>query len=254
MRVLVTRPLREALSWCAQLCAHGVPAEPLPLIEIAPVDPAPLRQAWEELPACRAAMFVSANAVDALFSARPGAMPWPAATRAWATGPGTVRALRAAGVPQAGIDAPDDGAAQFDSEALWQRVGVHAMPAGTRVLIVRGADAEGRLGGRPWLAEQLAARGVALRQLVAYQRRLPPWDAAARAGASAAGDGGLWLFSSSDAVRHLQRLLPGQSWARAAALATHARIAEAARGAGFGRVAVTQPTLAAVLASIESPR
>ncbi|MGC3983266.1 MAG: uroporphyrinogen-III synthase [Pseudorhodoferax sp.] len=253
MRVLVTRPLREALHWCEQLRARGLAAEPLPLIDIRPTDPAPVAQAWARLADCRAAMFVSANAVEAFFAARPVALAWPAQTAAWATGPGTARALRAAGVPEPALVAPPADAPQFDSEALWHQVGRAGGLAGAQVLIVRGTDADGRLAGRPWLADQLEAAGAQVQALAAYARQLPRWDAATRERAAGA-TGALWLFSSSDAVRHLQQLLPGADWHATRALATHGRIAEAARAAGFGHVDTVRPALDDVVASIESAR
>ena len=253
MRVLVTRPLREALHWCEQLRARGLAAEPLPLIDIRPTDPAPVREAWDRLADCRAAMFVSANAVEAFFAAKPVAFGWPAQTAAWATGPGTARALRAAGVPAQALVAPPADAPQFDSEALWRLVGTDAGLAGAQVLIVRGTDADGRLAGRPWLADQLVAAGARVHALAAYARELPRWDRATRERATGATDA-LWLFSSSDAVRHLQQLLPDASWRATRALATHGRIAEAARAAGFGHVDTVRPDLDDVVASIESAR
>ena len=154
-------------------------------------------------------------------------------TRAWATGPGTTQALLRAGVPAACIDAPGADAAQFDSEALWQRVGA-AVGAGSRVLIVRGADAADggntQGGGRDWFARQVTQAGGSVDFVVSYQRQRPQLDAAQRRLArAAASDGSVWLFSSSEAVHNLQACLPQQDWQAARAVATHARIAEAAR-------------------------
>jgi uroporphyrinogen-III synthase len=251
-RVLVTRPVREALRWTGKLQARGYAAHALPLIDIVPAEPAPLVAAWTGLAQYHAVMFVSANAVHAFAAARPAACAWADATRAWATGPGTAQALLDAGVDPACIDAPAADAAQFDSEALWDCV-AHQPLAGARVLIVRGANAEGRQAGRPWLADRLAQAQAQVDTVVAYGRGLPQWDAAqlaiARAGAS---DGAVWLLSSSDAVRHLARLLPGQAWDQARAVATHPRIAQAALALGFGRVQASRPGLDDLLASIES--
>ena len=81
------------------------------------------------------------------------------------------------------------------------------------------------------------------------------WSEAQRAAArQAAGDGSLWLFSSSEAASQLALLLPGQDWSRGQALATHPRIAAAVRAVGFGNVRATRPGWDDVLASIESPR
>ena len=65
-------------------------------------------------------------------------------------------------------------------------------------------------------------------------------------------DGSLWLFSSSEAVANLCAALPSQDWSSARALATHPRIADAARRAGFGRVDATAASLEAVVRSLES--
>ncbi|MGZ5848089.1 MAG: uroporphyrinogen-III synthase, partial [Ramlibacter sp.] len=178
---------------------------------------------------------------------------WPRATQAWATGPGTAQALREAGVPDAQIVAPADDAVRFDSEALWERAAAAVQP-GWRVLVVRGAGADGAPAGRDWLTVRLQAAGAAVDQVAAYARRLPHWSDSQRAAAEqAAVDGSVWLFSSSEAVGNLRRLLPAQDWSRARALATHERIAQAAREAGFV-VACVRPGLDALVRALESPR
>lgn len=256
--VLVTRPPREAARWVDDLRQRGLAAQALPLIAIGPApDPEPLRQAWRHLSDYAAVMFVSGNAVVHFFAqAEPGTLAhWRSgqlATRAWSPGPGTSQALQQAGLPAAQIDAPPAEAGQFDSEALWDRVQAQ-LRAGQRVLIVRGSDAEGRGAGRDWLARQLAAVGVAVAQVAAYRRLPPALDAAQLALASrAAQDGSVWLFSSSEAIGQLLRCLPAQDWSQARAVATHPRIAQAARRAGFGVVCESRPALAEVVASIES--
>ena len=268
-RVLVTRPAAAAAAWVAQLARHGIAADALPLIEIRPEPLAgALAQARQRLPSYAAVMFVSGNAVTALLGDKSGsdhiyleqksaAAPANQAqaaieTRAWSPGPGTTQALLAAGWPRARIDEPAFDAAQFDSEALWAQVAPQVR-AGLRVLIVRGGDAAGRLAGRDWLARRLQQAGAQVDQLLAYRRAAPLLAPAAQARAlAAAGDGTLWLFSSSEAVTNLRQCLPAADWRGARALATHPRIAQAARDAGFGAVANTRPALADVVASIES--
>ncbi len=254
MRVLVTRPAREAQHWVTDLERLRIDAVSLPLLQIgAPPDSDAVHRAWGGMAAVAAVMFVSGNAVEWFFRLKPAQQPL-FATRAWAPGPGTREALLQAGVPRQSIDTPAPDAAQLDSQALWQQVG-HQLGAGQRVLVVRGGDAAGQAAGRDWLARQLAQRGVAVESVVAYSRGLPAWspqqfDLAQRGSV----DGSLWLFSSSEAVAHLQTLLPLAVWKDARALATHPRIAEAAVAAGFGAVVASRPTLADVVASIESIR
>jgi uroporphyrinogen-III synthase len=260
MRVIVTRPQLDAKRWLRALGAHGFDALALPLIEIAPVaDTQSLEAAWWALGSYDAVMFVSGNAVEQFFAARPvGLQGWCVGnviqTRAWAPGPGTAAALRKADVEAGLIDAPATDSDQFDSEALWQVVQGQVHPA-FRVLIVRGMDASGKSTGRDWLGGQLAAKGARVDKIAAYQRRPPHWGPEQRQAAQqAAEDGSVWLFSSSEAVENLVCMLPAQTWQASRAVVTHPRIAQAVRGAGFGVVWESRPTLDAVLASIESVR
>jgi uroporphyrinogen-III synthase len=231
MRLIVTRPAAQADSLVVALRALGVDALALPLIDIAPAAEAqPLQRAWRELPALALVMFVSANAVLHFMRHRPPGMAWPATTLAASTGPGTSAALRSAGVPAQALVEP--AGAVFDSEALWLQLQARDW-VGRRICVVRGQ------GGRDWLAEQLGARGAGVEFVTAYRRGLPLLDAVAQAvlaGALALPRQHVWSISSSQAVGHLDQLAPGVDWSEAAALAPHARIVDALRQLGFGRV------------------
>ena len=259
MRVVITRPTGDAPAWVDALQTAGYSPLAWPLIDVGPAaNPEPLAQAWARWPEWQAVMFVSAQAVRYFFANRT----WAAGPRCWATGPGTHKALRDAGVPEACIDSPSADAAQFDSEALWRRVGGQVV-AGQRVLIVRGNDVGDTTGapeglpltgtGRDWLAQQIQAAGASAHFVVAYERRRPNWTPAQLALArQAAQDGSVWCFSSSQAIRYLAQALPAQSWAQARCIATHARIAEAAQTLGFGEVHLARPSVGDVLRSLES--
>jgi uroporphyrinogen-III synthase len=260
VRLIVTRPQREADRWVSELAARGVPAFAMPLIEIGPApDQAALQQAAAQPAAWDALMFVSANGVEAFFKQKvpvaPASWAQPAIkTRAWAPGPGTRDALLQAGVAATLIDAPADDAPQFDSEALWQQVAPRVVP-GWRVLFVRGADASGQAAGRDWLAARLAEAGAQVDTVVAYVRRAPAFsDAQAVQARRWVEEGTPWLFSSSEAVAHLVRWLPDAGWPRARAIATHPRIAQAAREAGFGVVCLSRPAMGDIVAALESIR
>ncbi len=256
MRVIVTRPEREALRWVRDLSEQGLTALALPLIEVGPVDdPADVRQAWQHLGDYVGVMFVSGNAVDYFFRSNPALAPVfisqaAIKTRAWAPGPGTAHALLRQGVAPQRLDSPPLDAGQFDSEALWQVVGPQMRP-GARVLIVRGGDSPGSAAaqtaqgsGRDWFANQVRQAGGEAEFVMAYQRGAPEFTQAQRELAvQAVTDGSVWLFSSTEAVGNLRACLPGQSWAAARAVATHPRIAAAARQAGFGLVQASRPTL-----------
>ena len=268
LRAIVTRPGQEADAWAAQIKRNGIEAVALPMIEIVAVpDRSQLAQAWKDLAKYDALMFVSSNAASHFFAARPTeiASPWVSgnkAPRAWVTGPGSRAALLAQGVPAKHIDMPAPTAQSLDSEALWLQVQVQ-IGAGTRILIVRGdkaseaADAPAPGSptgqGRDWLAVQLQGRGAQVDYVVAYARRPPQWTAEQRAIVAQSLQGkDVWVWSSAEALGNLLSAFPGQTWAGAKAVATHTRIAQAARLAGFGKVALAKPGLAALCASIES--
>lgn len=263
-RVIVTRPAREAARWVENLQARGLAAAALPLIAIGactdPAAQAALARARAQLDSYRAAMFVSGNAVDYFFGqkehpAHDLTAPSAIKTRVWAPGPGTVQALLRAGVPRGRIDNPAPDALQFDSEALWQQV-AQQVRAGDRILIVRGAAAGAAPGpgqGRDWLARQIEQAGATVDFVVAYTRGAPQFTPEQTALAhAAASDGSWWLLSSSEALTHLASAAPGLALQAARALATHPRIAQAARAAGFGHVRECRPALDDVVASIES--
>jgi len=255
MRVVVTRPENEARRWIDDVRRRGFDVLAVPLIAIAPAaDPQPLRLAWRALADFRAGMFVSGNAVQQFFLQQPAGAQWPAGTRAWAPGLGTRAALLDAGVPEAAIDAPPMDSAQFDSETLWRAVAAQIAP-GDRVLIVRGGDSQSASKGRDWLGDQLAAAGARVETVAAYVRLAPSFDAQQSTQArEAASDGSVWLFSSSQAIGFLGQALPGQDWSAARAVATHPRIAQAARALGFGVVCESRPSLDAIVAALESIR
>lgn len=268
-RLMVTRPAAEADRWVQVLCDAGWPAQALPLMEIGPPhSPAHLpmlqraRAQWAQWDAL---MFVSGAAVQHFFSAACAPAVGTVRTRFWAPGPATGRALAQAlpsiGVEADRIDVPPVDAEQFDSEALWPVVRSQMGP-GKRLLVVRGestvptrsaprAPLAGQ--GREWLMEQCEAMGAQVQACVAYERRAPTWgDALCASATAAAATGSLWLLSSSEALTHLEKALPGVSWARATALVTHPRIAEAACRAGFGEVHACRPALPDVLRALES--
>lgn len=280
MKVIVTRPLLEANAWVKELREKNIDAVALPLIQISAVsNTTDIQQAWTYLHQYHSVMFVSRNAVRYFFGLNNSLDDVEYRKfaidnivnkfnefnksnklnrlRFWVTGPGSRYALIEHGVPADAIDAPAPDAAQFDSEALWHRV-QSQVNAGYKVLIVRGSSSEAKddeavlMNGRPWLADQLTAAGALVDTVVSYQRSAPQFDASEIAlMAQASGDSSVWLLSSSEAVANL-KAMAGLNWSKARAIATHPRIAQAAREAGFGVVYESRPRLADVAASIES--
>jgi uroporphyrinogen-III synthase len=267
-RLIVTRPAAEAAHWVQVLHSHGWPAHALPLIDIGEPTSADAlaalqvwRSHWQQADAL---MFVSGAAVSHFFGDGALARPLdPVNTRFWAPGPGTARqlarALAALGVALDRIDSPAEDSAQFDSEHLWPVVAPQVRP-GSRILIVRGlsVDAPPDSGpvagnGRDWLIHQCEAAGARVDGCVAYERRPPVLrEGDAQRLLEAMKAGSVWLFSSSEALAALRVLQPQAQWGAATALATHPRIAQAARDMGFGHVIESRPSLADVLRALES--
>lgn len=250
LRLLVTRPQPQADAWVARLRAQGIDAVALPLLAIdAVVDLSELHSTWHDLPRYALAMFVSPNAVSHFFAARPAevaARGWPRATRAGATGPGTLQALHMAGVPPALCVAPPADAQQFDSANLWAQLQGERW-SGREVLVLRGD------GGRDEFAALLREAGAAVHFTQAYRRGMAQPSANERAlleRAIAQPAAHLWWLSSAEAVGYLPQLAPGADWRGALALASHPRITERARSLGFGTVFEAAPTQSAVLEAL----
>lgn len=248
-RLLLTRPAAQAGEWLQRLADLGVPALSLPLIDIEPAPPAAARQAWQDIGEQRLVMFVSPNAVTQFFAQRPAGQAWPAHTLAATVGPGSARALRTQGVPEALIVQPAADAPALDSEHLWPELLRHVGPdwRGLGALLVRGD------GGREWLAERLREAGARVQTCSVYRRACPRLDAAGQAllgEALSRPREHVWLFSSSEAIGYLQQLAAttqlAADWSAGLALATHERIAARAQALGFGHVVLVRPDAAAV--------
>lgn len=258
MQVILTRPEQQQAAWAQGLRAQGLEVRSMPLIEIAAAS----NVAWPDGKSFSALMFVSSNAVEHFFKSNSQQVLVESSLfaidnivnikrqlRYWATGPGTAAALKAAGVDAELIDAPAHDAGQFDSEALWQRVRGQILP-GSQVLIVRGRDVGTADTSRDWLAQQIESVGGYASILVVYERRAPAFTPEQLQDAQRwLRDGSAWLFSSSQALRHLPASLDAT---KARCICTHERIAQAARKRGFAVVCTSRPILQDVVASIKS--
>jgi uroporphyrinogen-III synthase len=236
-RVILTRPAPQAPAWATALTEAGFDVALLPLINIQLLAPP------AELPNLanyEAVFLVSRNALDGLLAWNGPAALQAANCRWLCPGAGTAQALLDLGISPRHIVQPAANAPQ-DSEHLWlalqaQQTG-QALPAGSRLLVVKGSDAAHR-AARPdapnWLGQQAAAQGVQVTSINSYQRSAPELTVAqAELAQAAAQDGSIWLFSSSQAIANLAATLPEQNWAATPCLATHPRIAQTAAKYGF---------------------
>ena len=250
LRLILTRPRAQAKDWVQRMARLGVCCEVLPLLDIAPLDLAPAREAWRHLPAQSLLMFVSPNAVEHFFAARPPGMPWPAHTLAATVGPGSAQALLQQGVPAALLRQPPADSASLDSEHLWPVLASEDW-RGRQALMVRGD------GGREWLADRLREAGAIVDAISVYRRAAPQLTPPERGVLDRALDtpqSHVWLFSSAEAIDHLPALAGRPvDWSRACAIATHERIAQRAQQLGVGHVVLTRPDADAVAAALQGP-
>lgn len=242
--IVVTRPRGQA-DHLAELIRQR-DGQPLlyPAIDIAPLPAAPeMLEVVERLDAFDVAVFVSANAAEHGLALVRAHRAWPARLPAVAVGPGTARALQAAGLGT--ILTPQE---RFDSE------GVLALPvlqgcAGTKVLIVRG------VGGRDLMGAQLAARGALVTFLEVYRRGPPSADPAPLIERWRTGTIDAVSVTSSEALANFDAVLgeEGRAYLRQTVLfVPHARIAAAARALGLTSVVESATGDDAIVAALEA--
>ncbi len=241
-RIVITRPARQSAGLAQQIAAFGGKPVVFPAIVILPpADRSALERAQRDLAQCDYAVFVSANAVE--YGVGDPAS-WPAHLVALAPGPGTASALAAVGIGQVRIPATT-----MDSEGLL------ALPeladvAGKRFVIYRGG---GGTADRELLGETLSERGAQIDYIECYRRDKPRGDFGTMAAAWRAGEIDALTLTSSEGLDNLWSLFDDASRSSMAATPTfvpHSRIAERARMLGFGRVSVTAPTDAGLIASL----
>ncbi len=250
--VVVTRPGEAGQALAEELRHDGQPAEWLPAFEFgaAPDEPQ-ARAVLARLADFDLAIFVSPQAARA--TAGLMSQPWPVGTAIAAVGAGTRSAVLDSipGASATTVLAPsgDEEAGGSGSESLWPLL--QAMqPAPRRVLLLRAEH------GRDWLTGRLQQAGATVTPLAVYSRRAHVPSAQARARLAVAAANGLaCVITSSDAVDALSDMLGSlpdvlAALRRGVVLASHPRIAERLRAAGFARVAACPPKSAAVLAAL----
>lgn len=200
LAVLVTRPAHQNETLCNMIAERGGEPIAFPTLAIRTVtDIRALRATLGEWSDHDLAVFTSANAV---MGARP-LLPaeWPARTQVAAVGRATARALRAAGVPV--HVCPDEST----SEGLLATPELTAVQDRS-VVLVKGA------GGRPLLADTLAARGARVRILVVYRRERPVCDPAPLLTRWRAGRVHVAVATSGEALANLFDIVgpDGRQW------------------------------------------
>ncbi|HWT71545.1 MAG TPA: uroporphyrinogen-III synthase, partial [Oxalicibacterium sp.] len=235
-----------------RVVALGRRAILFPLLEIQPLaDQEALRQALHTLDTYALIAFVSPNAIDAAFAARPD---WPRQVPLAVVGEGSRQALQRHGVrPESTrIFCPVDPD-HSDSEGLLQALDLAAL-RGKPVLIVRGET------GRELLADALRNAGAQVSTLAAYRRVPPAFDEQRRrelAGLLRSQND--WLVTSSEALRILLDMVVRLNEAEGVAkmqqqriIVPHMRIAETARTLGFVNIVQSRSGDDGLIAALQS--
>ncbi|HET7633312.1 MAG TPA: uroporphyrinogen-III synthase [Burkholderiales bacterium] len=242
--IVVTRPRVQAEALAARLRAAGGVPILFPLLEIREPDAAALAaldRVIGRIDQYDLAIFVSPNAVSGAMQRIADKRRLPLRLRIAAVGPGSARELARFGIGD--VIVPQQ---RFDSEALL------ALPqladiAGQRIVIFRGN------GGRPLLGDTLVARGAVVEYAECYRRVMPQLDTAPLLDAWKHHRIDAITITSSEGLRNLFEGV-GESGRpllqETPLIATHRRIADAARALGAVAVAVAGPDDEALVAGL----
>jgi uroporphyrinogen-III synthase len=250
--VVITRPLAQAAALEQRIIALGREAIVFPLLEIQPLsDQTALQRVLQTLGDYALIAFVSPNAIDAAFAARPD---WPHRVAMAVVGEGSRLALEKHGVnaDTATIYSPTDPD-RTDSETLLQVLDLDAL-RGKQVLIIRGET------GRELLGDALRAAGVLVTAVAAYRRVAPGFDEARRGELNRLLCGqNDWIVTSSEALHILIDMVTQLNQAEGVAkmqqqriIVPHVRIAETARHLGFSNIVQSRSGDDGLIAALQS--
>lgn len=223
--MVITRPAGTAAAFARRVRQRGGVPQLLPGMHLhAAADPPAAQQAWHAALNGDALLFTSPAAVR--FALALG--PLDTQAQLFAVGEGTARLLRRRGLCVRTPEVRQDSEGVLDLPDLQNVRG--------RPIALIGAP-----GGRDLLREQLHARGAQVREVAVYQRLPPRLDSRHTAALRELPANACVLLSSAQAMRFLQQRLADAAWRRlcaAAAVVSSERLGQAARAAGFTRVAV----------------
>ena len=129
---------------------------------------------------------------------------------------------------------------QWDSEGLWDEMQKLSWDWTKQRIVIFKGD-----GGREWLANKLTNVGAHVDAISVYSRvPLPETSPCWKAINDIDFSNSLWIFTSSEAVRHLGNVCKSalvQGFNQSTALCPHINIANAAQGIGFGKILSCDP-------------
>jgi uroporphyrinogen-III synthase len=232
--ILITRPTRQAQRLATLIEQQGAKAIRFPTIEILqPADIGPLEKTLSRLDQYKYAIFVSVNAVQAIFNfMRTRNVHFPLSLSVMCIGPAGAEALK-----DAGVDNPVWPQERFDSEGLL------ALPelkniSGKRIVIFRGD------GGRELLGATLAERGACVDYVECYRRSRPRTDSSSLARQWDRGEIHVTCVTSVQGLRNLYDMIGESGRSRLVntpIVVVGQRIAKVCRELGFS----TDPIVAA---------
>lgn len=247
-RVLITRPGERARHLAAAIAATGATPEPLEVMRLEALPETPeQRSLWLNIDEFRRVVVVSPFAAECLAEAVDRYWPQlPVGVDFYAVGAATAAILHErlgvrVHLPGAGYGAGETGQAQGDtSEALLALPSLQLLNE-QKVLVVAGE------GGRPLLADTLAARGARLTRLAVYRRVLLTPEASLQHWL-ATGDYAALVVSSGEILEHLA------GWCQPVALnqpliVSSQRLATLAGSLGFARCRVATGATPVALAA-----
>jgi len=242
VRVVITRPGKQAAIFAQRLALIGGEPIACPAMVIAPpADDAPLREALRRLADYDFALFVSANAVEAVLS--QNTLAWPATLTAVAVGPTTADALILGGIGN--ILVPPS---RFDSEGVLELPALQQV-AGKRFVIFRGEGSDGG-SGRETMRTTFAARGALIDAVTCYRRLRPSFNIDGLISLWQQGRVDAVVATSAEVLDNFLAMVgdPGRKLLLTTPLfVPHSRIAAHAKEQGLDNVVTTEATDAGIL-------
>lgn len=223
LRVLVTRPVAQALDLAKSVRAAGGEPVLLPLIEIEPVpaEKWPLMD-WRKVDWL---IFISRNAVNLFFAGLQKKLP--GRIQFAAVGNGTTKALHAQGITEIWQSDKSSGSEGLLTLPVLQNI------TDQKIVIIRGQ------GGRELLADTLRTRGATVRYIEVYKRQFPNIDDADIAEACQCN---MLMATSIQSVANLLRLFASEKpqIVIKPLIVLSERIKQYALAQGFSNVIVTE--------------
>jgi len=244
VNVILTRPKAQSRQLADTLAGLGYAVEVFPLLEIAGLPQSGelyrhLQSVLDNLKNYAMAAFVSPNAIHAVFA---NGLKWPAGVAIAVMGEGSRSTLAEYGINDSNtrIFSPTDPF-RSDSETLLENLDLPAL-RGHATVIFRSET------GRELLADALTKEGVTVDKVIAYQRLVPALTAdTVKQLFELLTCSGIWVVSSSEALRTLEKMVVQMAGENAGADAvvkmhqinlwvSHHRIAQNALNSGFKNV------------------